>query len=372
MPMLVILIFIIILLSPVILWILEENKELNVLIMDNTVPDKKYREHKGLIWQLNNAKYLFNGKRYNTKTDYFGFFPLDNKKYVIKKIPSNLENIDVIYIADSYGVYEREFYGDNFEGSRSRLIYGGMYEDDLNSIEKYLENQVTLIAEFNTFGSPTKNNTRLRLYNLLNVEWTGWIGRYFYDLSEGVEVPVWAVRNWEVQNGRDWNFSGPGFVIADESDHIIVLEEKKDITSKGCFMHFTKEGNNYFGINEDIRYNYWFDIIKPIDNAVVYSYFMLDLTENGKNKLNEYKIPDSFPAVVYSDHSKYVSYYFAGDFVDIDTVPYIYWIYGYDIFNKWISSNKDDLENNGFFWHGYIPMIKKIMADSYKNKNLIN
>ncbi len=354
--------------SPMIIWTIEGNKELNVLILDNTVPDTKYREHKGLIWELNNAKYVLNGNRYSKKADYYGFFPLENNKYEIRKIPPNLNDVDLIYIADSYGVYEKEFYGENLDGSRSRLIYGGMYQDDLESIEKYLRNGVTIISEFNTFGSPTKNGTRIRLYEILNVEWSGWIGRYFYDLSEDVEVPVWAVENWEAQNFKDWNFSGPGFVLADESDHIIVLEEKKDITSKGCTMEFTEEGRNYFGINESVRYNYWFDIIKTKDNATIYSYFILDLTDNGKNKLEEYKIPIFFPAIVYSNNENYKSYYFAGDFVDIDTVPYIYWIYGYDIFNKWTSSNQDEFENKGFFWHAYIPMLKKILSDIYSKK----
>lgn len=133
-------------------------------------------------------------------------------------------------------------------------------------------------------------------------------------------------------------------------------------------MEFTEEGRNYFGINESVRYNYWFDIIKTKDNATIYSYFILDLTDNGKNKLEEYKIPIFFPAIVYSNNENYKSYYFAGDFVDIDTVPYIYWIYGYDIFNKWTSSNQDEFENKGFFWHAYIPMLKKILSDIYSKK----
>ena len=255
-PILIILIFILAIFSPILIWVMKENKELNVLILDNTVPDTKYREHKGLVWELNNAKYVLNGQRYNKEMDYYGFFPQEDKKYEIKKVPSNLEGVDIVYIADSYGVYDREFYEENLEGSRSRLIYGGMYKDDLNSIETYLTNGATLISEFNTFGSPTKNYTRIRLYELLKVEWSGWIGRYFYDLSKDLEVPIWAISNWEAQYGKDWNFSGPGFVFADESDHIVVLEEKKDITSNGCKMQFTKEGKNYFGINEDIRYNY--------------------------------------------------------------------------------------------------------------------
>lgn len=133
-------------------------------------------------------------------------------------------------------------------------------------------------------------------------------------------------------------------------------------------MRYTEEGKKYFGINEDIRYNYWFDIVKPKEGAVVYSSFMLDLTDSGRQKLEEKEIPLSFPAVIYSTSGDYTSYYFAGDFIDIDTIPYIYWIKGYDLFNKWTSSNQDEFENKGFFWHGYVPMIKQILSDTYENK----
>ncbi len=262
-PVLVFLLILLVVLSPLLLWFSEENRELNVLVLDNTVPDTKYREHKGLFWILNNEKYVLDGRNYDKKIDYYGFFPLENNNFKIRKVPLTLKDIDVIYIADTYGVYDEEFYGKNIEGTRSKLIYGGMYEDDLNSIETYLTNGTTLISEFNTFGSPTKNDTRLRLYELLKVEWSGWIGRYFYDLSKEIEVPTWAINNWETQYGKDWNFSGPGFVFADEGDRIVVLEEKKDITSRGCLMRYTDKGRNYFRINEDIRYNYWFDIVKP-------------------------------------------------------------------------------------------------------------
>lgn len=368
-PILSFLLFLLIITSPFLLWISEQNKELNVLVLDNTVPDTKYREHKGLFWILNNEKYVLDDKNYDKKIDYYGFFPLENKKYEIKKIPLNLENIDVIYIADSYGVYEKEFYGENIEGTRSKLIYGGMHEDDLAAIQSYLNGGVTLISEFNTFGSPTQQDTKLKLYEILKVEWSGWIGRYFYDLSKDVEVPVWAINNWQAQNRAVWNFSGPGFVFADENDHIIVLEEKKDITSKGCIMRYTEEGKSYFGIKEDIRYNYWFDIVNPKEGVIIYSSFVLDLTDTGKDKLEKMGIPLSFPAVIYSTGEEYNSYYFAGDFVDINTVPYIYWINGYDLFNKWTSSNQDEFENKGFFWHGYVPMLKRILSDAYKNKS---
>ncbi len=51
-----------------------------------------------------------------------------------------------------------------------------------------------MIAEFNTFGSPTSKQARKEMSDMLGVDWTGWIGRYYLDLSQGSEIPNWAVK----------------------------------------------------------------------------------------------------------------------------------------------------------------------------------
>ncbi|MFP3471182.1 hypothetical protein R0J90_14170, partial [Micrococcus sp. SIMBA_144] len=66
------------------------DKDLDLLIIDKTVPDTTYREHKGLMWLLNQQKYVqSNGERYNLKEDYIGFVPKKDQTYNIKNIPSS-------------------------------------------------------------------------------------------------------------------------------------------------------------------------------------------------------------------------------------------------------------------------------------------
>lgn len=67
------------------------------------------------------------------------------------------------------------------------------------------------------------------------------------------------------------------------------------------------------------------------------------------------KIPISFPVAVCSTSEDYTSYYFAGDFVYIDAVSYIYWLKGYDFYKKWAPYTQDEFENKGFFWHKFSP-----------------
>jgi len=356
-------------LSPFVLWELKDEHTLDVVVLDNTVPDTTFREHHGLMWTMNYLKYVDSeGERYGSEEDYYGFFPLPDFQYEILKLPDPIdEEVDLIYIADAYGVYTKEFYGENPLGERSELIYGGMYEDEMDKVEEKVYSGTPIIVEFNTFGSPTSYSIKERFYDMLEVEWTGWIGRYFFELSEGVEVPIWAIYNYERQYGEEWEFSGPGFVIVDEMDHVIVLEQDIDIMEDGCKIEFNSEGKERFGIDDRIKYNYWFNIVTLRENAELLATFDLDLTDAGKAKLEAWDIPFVFPAVVRNESDVYFSYYLSGDFVDIATIPAFYKLWGYDSIKQMITSKNDQLENDGFFWHVYYPMMKVMLEEVYEH-----
>lgn len=60
--------------SPFWLWQLKPSTALDVLIVDKTVPTNTYREHQGLMWVLNQQKYVqSNESKYVPMKDYVGF-----------------------------------------------------------------------------------------------------------------------------------------------------------------------------------------------------------------------------------------------------------------------------------------------------------
>jgi len=68
-------IFLLILVS-FLLWFFKPKKELNVFLLDKTVPTKERNEHKSFHWVLNHNRYVKPDKeRYKLKEDYYGFFP---------------------------------------------------------------------------------------------------------------------------------------------------------------------------------------------------------------------------------------------------------------------------------------------------------
>ena len=349
--------FIIILTSPFWLWKIEPSKKLNVLIVDKTVPNPTYREHKGLVWILNNAKYLKNGQKpYSEKQDYKGFVPETEKKYTIDPLPKDLNQYDVFYLTDQYGVYKDDFYRENPSGKRSAKIYGGLKSSEVNQIEKTLIHSKgkTLIAEFNTFASPTSETAKAEIANLLNVEWSGWIGRYFSDLNSR-EVPEWVKENYQKQN-KKWTFNGEGFVFVSSNDYVVVIANE-DVKDNGLLLQLTDKGKEHFTHDIKGKYQYWFDIIEPMDKNEVLASYKLPISSSAKEKLKGYGIPDHFPAVIYHQNAKYSSYYFSGDYADEAEVPEIYQTKGFDTWKRTFGAK------DSFYWQAYVPMMKDILKN---------
>lgn len=347
-------VFLVVLTAPFWLWQLKAEKELNVFIIDKTVPDKSYREHKGLVWILNNEKYTTDeGEPYSANNGYSGFKPGVNGNFSILGLPENLKRQDVIYLADQYGVYEEEFQGKNQLGKRSEMLYGGIQPEELDQIEKTLHTGKgkTFIAEFNTFGSPATTEVRSRMSNLLNADWTGWIGRYFTDLS-GNEVPVWAKEKYA---GR-WNFSGPGFVFVNQEDYVVVAPEK-DLSGNGAAFAITKAGEKRFGRKLDATYQYWFDIIEARDSSEILATYSLPLKSEAKARLEGFGIPSKFPAVISHENARYTSYYFAGDFADEGEVPAIYQTKGFTEWKEHFGTK------HSFYWEAYVPIMKSLLKN---------
>ncbi|PGV51875.1 hypothetical protein [Bacillus sp. AFS037270] len=354
-------IFLVVLTSPFWLWKLQPEKKLNVLIVDKTVPNTTYREHKGLVWVLNNAKYFKNGQEpYSAKNDYKGFAPKKNQQYTIVPLPKDLKKYDVFYLTDQYGVYKNEFYGQNPTGRRSGKIYGGLTLSEVNQMKKALiqSKSKTLIAEFNTFASPTSEPARAEISNLLNVEWSGWIGRYFSDLNSN-EVPQWVKQNYQKQREK-WAFNGEGFVFVSKNNYVVVIGED-DVHHSGLNFKLTSLGQKHFSQQIDGTYQYWFDIIDAKNNNEILANYQLPVSKKASEKLKGYGIPNQFPAVIYHKNARYSSYYFSGDYADDADVPGIYQTQGLDKWKKTFGSN------HSFYWTAYVPMMKDILKNGLKH-----
>lgn len=358
-----IVVILIILASPFIIWRAKAERSLNVIIIDKTVPDITYREHKGFMWILNNLK-IKNGDLNTTfkyDKNYYGFIPLENEKYTTKELPENIGKQDLIYLTDTYGVYNEDFYSNNMEGNKSGIIYGGTKGSEIVSIKKALNNN-TIIGEFNTLASPTDSSARQELQNIFGLKWNNWIGRYFSDLSpENAEIPNWMKENYAMMLGEKWSFSGPGIVLVNSNDTIIVLRSDVELAKGINKIVFEDSAKNELKVKNNLNYYYWFEITTADKDTEILAKYKLDVTKQGQKILDEYNLPAEFPAIVRKTQG-YTSYYFAGDFADSNSTPKFYSASGIQLLNK-ITTFDEDANQNYFYWNVYYPLIVNILKN---------
>jgi hypothetical protein len=350
--------------GPVIYWDRMSATRLNIWVADKTVPMPDYREHKGLMWILNHNKIAYSKTEdyFRYDKDYFGFFPVSANVYDTKEMPKGNENPDLIYVTDTYGVYTDDYLTPNVKGTISNMIYGGLSLEELNSIKTNIGNGNTVIGEFNIASAPTNRENRKELESIFGLQWTGWKGRYFKELARDIEVPARLLENYEAQQKQKWKFSGEGYVLVSDNDEVVVLEAKKDVGKDGLKIIFNNGYGSEFNVEKEIPYQYWFEFVKVKPGREAIANYKLDLTDKGKKIMEGLGLAGEFPAVTRYRNSQYTSYYFAGDFADIQNIRGIWKYYGFDKI-KAFTSSFDKKSTDYFYWNCYVPMMNKIISD---------
>ncbi|RFU67530.1 hypothetical protein D0469_14890 [Peribacillus saganii] len=347
-----ILLILAVLTSPFWLWHLAPEHKLNTLIVDKTVPDTSYREHKGFTWILNNGRYVKpDGTSFSESEDYIGYQPERKQQ---KEMPASLKEYQLIYLSDQYGVYENDISTNN-GNNRSRKITGGLTVDEIEKIKNGLlsSGHKTLVAEFNVFASPTGSRAREEMSNLLNVDWTGWTGRYFQDLGND-EVPDWLKKNYTQSKEKKWSFSGSGLVFINQEGFIEVITEE-ELNDEGLRFSLTDSGQDLLDTELNAQYKYWFDIINPRNPDEVVAEYELPIGQEAAARVKVLGIPLTFPAIIHHRNAKYTSYYFSGDFADEKEVPAIYQTKGLNTWKKHIGAK------DSFYWTAYVPLMNAIL-----------
>ncbi|SDN30859.1 hypothetical protein SAMN05518871_104224 [Psychrobacillus sp. OK028] len=356
---LIVIFLLIILFIPIAMWLLEPSNRLNIAIIDKTVPDETYREHKGFTWFLNYLKYVDKeGNSYNSTTSYFGVLPNDEEKsYATRELPDDYTEYEVIYLADLYGVDEQII----------KPLEGGMQEEEWKAIVRRLDKQdkSLLIAEFNTFASPTSERLRETITSYLGIEWAGWTGKYFSELDYKInkDIPQSIINAYE----NTWRYSGAGFLLVNDfTGEVIVLENEKHMLEDGISLTFTAEGEAKFGLASSASYHNWFDIILPTNGSTVLAEYEWSLTEDGKKILEEKGIPREFAAVIENSHSNSSSIYLAGDYNDVVNVPILFQFKGLSQIYKAVQKFSDE----SFYWSTYVPMMQSILENFQKEQKV--
>ena len=353
-------------------WNIAAELPMKITVVDKTVPFKDYREHKALYWLLIQNKFIdptvqASERWYEFDQDYIGVNPVNppqelNETFLT--IPG-LQDTDVVYFTDTYGVYSldyRQFEGDKAATKHSAMLAGGMTADEIAALEWFTSQGRTVIAEFNTFASPSEDELRARMEKIFGVTWTHWIGRYFVNFEDETDVPYWLYEIYRKQAGKEWDLKGSGYMLCRYEENEFIILQDDDLTPAGLVFQplgAYAEEDVMRGVRPS-TFSYWFDIVEPAEGTELLASYEWHLSQKGVEKLRQHGLSLSFPAVV-RKQSNYTAYYMAGEMMD---------------FNKPMGSPDTRLTmyiNRSFygravagstgytFWHSTYPLISNIL-----------
>jgi hypothetical protein len=346
--------------GPHVAWRLQKARTLEVVIVDKTVPFQKYREHAGVPWILHAQKITGkNGQFLDAATDYIGFDPKTKIGHDLTL--ASLVNADVLVVADTYGVYQGDYErpGDEAALERSPKIYGGLTADEAGVMESFVARGGLVLAEFNTFASPTPAAVRERVERLFGVRWTRWVARYWPNLQDANEVPGWVGRVWERVTKTPFTMKGGGIVFVREDEDIVVLLDHEDLGPDIVTQERTARGAA-FDLPARGAFWFWMDVVTPTDGEVLYEH-VVGATPAGVKKLEAHGLSPRFPALT----KRGDAWYFAGDFVDnaIDLgTPERAGALAWRAHTSGCGASTDE----SFFWGFYVPIVSRLFASRAK------
>lgn len=355
-------------------WTFMEKKPIDIIVVNKTVPSIDREKHKSFMWVLTNDRFVRKDKKnsFSYRKDYYGFIPTrplkkklwDRNEYRLADLKELPEKADAIYVTDTYGVFFNEWYQGFSQSRRTRKIYGGLNNNDNLLIKEMKDRNKLVLMEYNSFDYPTAEYESYRAQERLEIEYSGWTGKYFSSLdSTSNGFPAWMTTMYRKQHKKPWTFSKPGIVLLQEH-RIIILEQGTHLNNPVPEIVTDQSYSSAWNLAETIPFDQWFDIIDPMSNNVI-SKFRISTTSKGDTLLSENSLANEFPAVVQEPVQKR-TYYFSGDFT-YRNIPY--WtsrLKGFDKLKGLLYSKKPD-DPGRFFWLYYKPLIEGIFNDYYNS-----
>lgn len=349
-------------------WQVQPRQVVEPFILDKTVPDTTYRNHRALHWLLRHEKYTHTtGHFFDAAYDYYGFFPEPSRRYTTRdlsgyssqRIETFAQQLDFAYFSDAYGVHAPDGYA--FEGATT-YGYGGLQREELALIQAMNQQGKLVIAEFNVLASPTRLNLRKEAEALLGVTWSGWVGRAFASLDAArPDVPTWLPEQYQRQHGTPWAFAGAGLVFIHETGQVVVLTQETHLDEPWPLIVPTSEAQVTYRLPPETTYSHWFDVVTPHESHHVLASYRLQTAAAGTALLEAHGLSSVFPAIIASPEAPV--YYFAGDFADTPALPMRHaQLRGIDMFSSFLYDTDDASDRIHFFWSFYKPLVTNIWA----------
>lgn len=336
-----------------------------VVVVDKTVPFEKYREHENIHWLLHALKIAGPDGRYlEPHTDYLGFDPKARTGRDLRS--EDLDAADLLFVADTYGVYAGDYEqpGDVAALERSPKIYGGFSQAEAEMIDRFVgEECKSVIAEFNTFGSPTGDAARAILERRFGARWTRWVARYWPNVRDENEVPSWVGKVYERVFDRPFDLEGPALIFVRDDTDMVVLQPSRHFEDEEEIITLQKTAHAPEHWPDEGAYYFWLDVIEADRPDVLYEY-RVEVNEAGRRELEAHGLRPVFPAVVRRPGTTYL----AGDFVDLPVElgdPEQAGLLTLRRFRAFLGGTY----NERFIWGWYAPLMEILVTEALEGRS---
>lgn len=351
--------------APHLLWRAQDAKALRVVVVDYTVPFDNYTEHVGLMWLLNHLKIPAPGGQdtWEPARDYVGYDPTD-REHPRRLEEASLENVDWIYISDTYGVYHDDLEGIETYSAHmdfNEPVFAGLSRGDVRAMERHVDRGGSLFLEFNSFCAPTEASVRRRAEQLVGVRWTGWVGRYFLDLYKTEDVPHWLPRLFAEQFPGQELPREPTLVLMDRSARLLLLPSR-DKEAVMPLIELTHQGRQRYGDFPAAPYFNWFAVTRERPGSQVLARMLLPEDPVFYRKLKARGLPHEFAFLVETRRGASRSFYVGGDFSEVDFDPGWYSMWGIVALQRWLHSDTREVSARSAFWGFFAPVLRQTLA----------
>lgn len=338
-----IIVLVILLSLPWVLRLFQPMTILQVAVVDVTSTDEQLLERRGVFEALGVHKIVdANKDAYEANRDFYGVRVESTKEnIVLRELPTRLDELDVLYLADMQGVMEKQLSW--VDDNTSKLLYGGLSNNAWRSIANRLQQNksITFIAEYNIFTTSTDKTVKQAIQQQLGIDYSGWQARHYQNLEDAQDVTGEAK-------------SGSGLVLRNnETGEVLVLEDVPELV-----LTATESGNQQVGFSKSEKFTGWFDVAKATD-AEILAHFTFKISDEQQGELEKHKLPSEFVAITKVQRGSSKNYYFAGNYSAVLKKPIsIPYFAGYTTIQKWLA--KED----SFYWKNYLSVMNAVLDEA--------
>lgn len=348
-------------------WQVEAPSKRAIVVVDYTVPFDNYQMHTPVHWLLDHAKVEApNGTRWDPTRDYVGYRPSERDN-PLRLEDALLAEADTLYLADAYGVYERDLLVANLESETptlaySPLVFGGVSEGDLGVLEEHLARGGDLVAEFNALAPPTPAAVSTALQAELGVAWSGWSARVFPDLTDTGDTPEWFYREFAEQFPEREVPTTPALVLVDRAGTLVV-HEGRSLAEVVPVIRMTPAGRDRFGrIRANAPYFGWFALVDD-PNALTYATLELPAGLTEDPVFAEHGLPVQTSAITERLVDTSNRLYLAFDASNLDEAPSSHRLRNIHMVQGLVNRRHDLWSSKPAFWQVYVPVMRAFLRE---------